>query len=362
MLRSALLAAMVLSTLSEGAAQRVTVDELRQILTQQRAAHLSDDQMVSQLGSLELTERLSEATLDQIEAEFNPGVRTIAQISVLADLSAFLEPPSHEVLDKAPPSAMEQQQMLVAVENFATVTLKHLPDFLATRTTRNLEDVPILTGDLSAQSEMHPIGSSVREVAYRNGLEFASTGLGAAKQGLVDAPSPGLSSSGEFGPVLATIMSDSAAGEITWSHWEQTSAGPSAVFRFAVPKESAHYMIDFCCSRDPETGAMDSYRGEPAYRGSITVNASTGSVIRLTLEADLESLDPTEHFSLVVRYGNVEIGGRNLICPLASAVVFRTVILARRKTWNVIHLNQVSFSNYRRFGSTAQIVPDAPDR
>ncbi len=177
---------MVLSTLSEGAAQRVTVDELRQILTQQRAAHLSDDQMVSQLGSLELTERLSEATLDQIEAEFNPGVRTIAQISVLADLSAFLEPPSHEVLDKAPPSAMEQQQMLVAVENFATVTLKHLPDFLATRTTRNLEDVPILTGDLSAQSEMHPIGSSVREVAYRNGLEFASTGLGAAKQGLVD--------------------------------------------------------------------------------------------------------------------------------------------------------------------------------
>ena len=357
-----LLAALTLSAPSTCAAQRATVGELRQLLAQQQAAHLSDDQVASQLGSLELTERLTDVTLDQIKDEFNPGAQTAARLNVLADLSAFLQPPAGEVPGKAPLTAAEQQEMLRAVENFATVTLKNLPDFLAQRTTKSFEDVPILTEDLNAQSGMHPVGSSAREVAYRNGLEFASDAAAAAKQASQSAPLPALSSSGEFGPVLATIMRDSAAGKITWSHWEQTSTGPAAVFRFDVPGDSAHYMIDFCCSRNPVTRTMESYHGTPGYHGSITVNPSTGAVIRLTLESDLETLNPTQHFGLLVRYGNVEIGGRNLICPLGSAVLIRSVILARKHSWNVIHLNEVSFTNYRRFGSTAQIVPDAPSR
>jgi hypothetical protein len=362
MFRSILLVAWVFSAPSAVAAQRATVADLLELLAQQRATHLSDAQVASQLGSLELTERLTDLTLDQIKAEFNPGQSTMAKLNVLADLSAFLEPPAREVPGKDPPTAAEQQEMLQAVENFATVTLKHLPDFMATRKTTSFEDVPILTEDLSVQSGMHPIGSSVREVAYRNGLEFASEAAAAAEQASHAAQRPGLSSSGEFGPVLATIMADSAAGKITWSHWEQTSTGPVAVFRFDVPDHSAHYMIDFCCSRNPVTRSMESYHGSPGYRGAITVDRSTGAVIRLTLEADLDTLDPTEHFGLLVRYGKVEIGGKNLICPLESAVVVRAVIPARKRSWNVIHLNEVSFTNYRRFGSTAQIVPNAPSR
>ncbi len=359
-LRSVLFLALAAATFSVGRAQQGNVEELRQLLMQQQAEQMSDDQIAQQLARLELTECLTNLTLEQMMAEFKPGEKTITELNLLADMSAFLEPPARELPDKDPPGAAEQQQMLREVANFATVTLKHLPDFLATRTTNNFADVPILTNDLRVQSGMHPIGSSVGDVAYRNGLEFSRKVADAATEPSRTAPSPALSSSGEFGPVLATIMTDSAAGKITWSHWEQTSAGPAAVFRYEVPQASAHYLIDFCCWLNQETRAMDSYHGKPAYHGSITVDPSTGSVLRLTLEADLDSTNPPEHFGLLVRYGSVEIGDSNLICPLESAVLFRAVVMANKRSWNVIHLNQVSFTNYRRFGSTARILSNAP--
>jgi len=362
MLRSLLLAALALSALAVRAAQRVTVEQLRQCLAQQQAARESDAEAALQLSSLELSERLTGETLARLKSEFHPGEKTIEELELLADLSAFFDPPAPELPQKAAPDAVAQQEMLREATNFATNTLAHLPDFLATRTTFNYEDMPVLTDDSSFQSGLHPVGSSVREVAYRKGLEFSSGAPSARAAGAPAAAAPSLSSAGEFGPILATVMTDSAQGNVTWNHWEQTPDGPAAVFSYGVPQEASHYKIDFCCSRNPVTRTMDSYHGTPAYRGTITVDPSTGAVLRLTLEADLETLVPPEHFALVVQYGEVEISGDSLICPLESAAIFRAVIEARKRTWNVIHINHASFTNYRRFGSTAKIVPDAAAR
>jgi hypothetical protein len=362
MLRSLLLIALALSAPAVRAAQRVTVEQLQRCLAQQQAAQESDADAALQLGSLELNERLTAATLARLKSEFHPGKKTGEELELLADLSAFLNPPAAELLPKAAPDAAAQQEMMREATEFATNTLAHLPDFLATRTTFNYEDVPVLTDDSSFQSGLHPVGSSVREVAYRKGLEFSAGAPSARAAGAPAATAPSLSSAGEFGPILATVMTDSARGNATWSYWEQTPEGPAAVYRYEVPQAAAHYKIDFCCSRNPVTRMMDSYHGTPAYRGSITVNPSTGAVLRLTLEADLKTLVPPEHFALVVQYGEVEISGDSLICPLESAAIFRAVIEARRRTWDVIHINHASFTNYRRFGSTAKIVPDATAR
>ena len=79
------------------AAQRVTVAELEQVLVQQQAAHESDEETASQLGSVELSERLSAPTLNRLKAEFKPGEKTAKQLDVMADVSALLEPPLSEL-------------------------------------------------------------------------------------------------------------------------------------------------------------------------------------------------------------------------------------------------------------------------
>jgi hypothetical protein len=358
MLRSTIVIALVWSTLTARAAQRVTVEQLEQLLAQQQTAHVSDEEEAGQLGSLELSERLNGATLERLKVEFTPGTKTAKQLDVLADLSAFLHPPEGELPQLAPPSATEQREMLNAATRFATVTLSHLPDFLATRTTWNFEDVPVLTADMSTQSGMHFVSESASEVAYRGGLEIAGRST-QAEGGSRVALAPNLSSAGEFGPVLATIVTDSEHGKIAWSHWERTSEGVTGVYDYKVLEDAAHYVLEFCCGLDPESKSYKSYHGRPAYHGTMTVDPRTGAILRVTVEADIEAFDPVQHFGLLVDYGPVEISGDSLMCPLHSAAILRAVEVARKRNWDVIHVNDVKFSNYRRFGSTARIVPNA---
>jgi hypothetical protein len=243
------------------------------------------------------------------------------------------------------------------------VALKGLPDFLATRTTQTFENVPIMVENSATQSGLHPLGTHVAEVAYRDGLEFSREVDTAAEPGATRIGSlAGLSSAGEFGPVLATILSDSAQGGMTWRYWQKTSFGPVAVFRYDVPKKDSHYQIDVCCAKDPDTKELISYRGEPAYSGFISINPATGDVLRLTLEAEIDDFDPPPLFGLLVSYGEVEISGKSLICPLRSAVTLRSSWVDQKRVWTNNHINDVAFSGYRRFGSTARMVSNAAVR
>jgi hypothetical protein len=345
-----------------GSTRQVTVAELEQYLAAQQAAHASDHEVAQQLGQVELNAALTEFTLDRLKSTYKLGEESATELDVLADLSAFLDPPSVDTPGKSSPTPAEEKQMLSAAARFATVTLKHLPDFLATRTTRSFADVPVFAADSSFQSGMHAMGTSVGEVAFRNGREFTSivTAPGAVKP--ANTPSRALNSAGEFGPVLATILSDSAQGKIAWSRWEKAPGGLLAVFHYEVPKQAAHYEINFCCAWNAAKEEFESYQGKPAYHGSIWMDAASGAILRVTLEADFENLDDPPRFGLLVRYGNVEIEGSSLVCPLRSAVVVRAQQVAQHRTWDVVHVNDMTFTGYRRFGSTAYIVPDAEEK
>ncbi len=68
--------------------------------------------------------------------------------------------------------AAAQKQILSAAQNFAAVTLARLPDFMATRVTRSFEDIPFTLGGKTTQSG-YPVQTSIRQVAFRDGREFA---------------------------------------------------------------------------------------------------------------------------------------------------------------------------------------------
>jgi len=114
------------------AVERITVEQLEKLLT---AAHGKQDAKVAQqLSGLELTERLSMAKLSQWEAGL-PGPQSRRSLVLLADVSAFLDPPAAEIPATAAPDFAAQRRIIALTVDYASKTIHQLPNFFATRDT-----------------------------------------------------------------------------------------------------------------------------------------------------------------------------------------------------------------------------------
>ena len=359
MSRSVLFLALAASGLFAQSPRRITVRQLQQLLEWQQSAHVDDSQAARQLVSLRLSERLTALSLDRIDAQFHPGKDASAALDVLADLSAFLSPPAAELLRQQAPDSSRQQKIVASARICAAAATNRLPDFLATRTTRRFADLPVFMPRRSYQSGLYLKGITVRQTAYRDGHEVTSAGELDSAEGQPSASAPnGIDSIGEFGQVLAVIMADSARGSFAWSYWQQSPSGVLAVFHYEVPKAASHYRVNFCCELNSLTHA-EGYDGTPAYHGSISIDPSSGAVLRLTLDVDFEGYDPSPVYALLVRYANTAIAGKTAILPVRSATIGEEVAPAKKGKWTSLYLNDVTFTHYRRFGSTVQILPGA---
>lgn len=350
--------ALAVGALFAAPAPRVTVAQVEQFLAAEQAAHAADAQIAQRLLAVELSERLSGSALARISAKYHPGPETADALKLLEDLSEFCDPAADELLRKSAPPGDEQQAMIRSAGSFATETLKHMPDYLATRTTERFEDVPIFSGKTEMQSGLHPVGTSVYEVAYRKGREVSSRAVPGRSAGRLQGPR--LESAGEFGPVLATIMTDAAKGKVSWSRWEQTSAGAAAVFDYDVPKEASHYRVDFCCVSESGGEGPQAYHGMPAYHGTLSIDPATGAILRVTLTAEFPGFDPEAHVDLMVEYREVDVGGTGLMCPVRSVATSEAYTLENKRYWRNLYVNEMTFTNYRRFGSTVRVLGIAP--
>ena len=360
----------------------VTVQQLHETLAAQRAANKSDGDIAQQLNSLELTEQLTQPALDRISVEFKPGPKTVLSLKLLADSSAFLEPLAGELLAKAPPIAAEQRAMMKSFINFVAVTQHHMPDFLATRLTDSYDNTPesVTHSGWAPHTDLHPAGTFSHHIVYRNGEEVLDRQSDSSGAKPKNEPTPmGLVSFGEFGPALGVILTDASKGILKWSHWEQTAAGPVAVFHYEVPQAASHYTVNYCCVRGSQNSAgavglygmdasnasldgSDSYHGTPSYHGNLYLDPATGAVLRVTVESDLKPSNPIMRAATSVQYGPVEIGGKSYICPVHSIAISLTKSHAKgdMSDREILRINEVSFTDYHRFGSTSRILTDVP--
>jgi VWFA-related protein len=311
----ALLLLLTALSLSAFAAKHVTVKQLEQVLV---ASHANPDAKVaSQLFEMELTERLDPTTLARWEAEA-PGPETRQALLALADMSAFLNLPAAEIPSTTAPDFNAQRRLMAMTVDYVSKTISNLPNFFATRVTTHFEDTPqgfekAQTGVIPAQP-LHFAGNSSANVVYRDGAEVLEATVG---KGNKSAPAAqGLTTSGEFGPILVTTLLDAAHAKLAWSHWEQGAHGPEAVFGYVVPKEKSHYQVEFCCVQG--NGRNSVFRQLSGYHGEMAVDPESGAILRLTLQADLKPSDPILKADIMVEYGPVEIGGKTYICPVKS--------------------------------------------
>jgi hypothetical protein len=302
------------------AGREISGEQLEQMLAGSNRE--PDVKVAKQLSDLELTERLSAARLARCEANLR-GPDARRALIALADRSSFLDPPISEIPTIAEPDPQAQRRMIALSEDYVKKAIHQLPNLYATRVTISFQH---------NKKPLHWVSTESAIVRYRDGQEErprvrtvpVRDGSGAG----------GMTTAGEFGPILYVALVDSAQGNLTWSHWEQGAASPEAVYRYAVIAGKSHYHVN------------GQYRG---YHGEITVDPSNGTIRRLVLRADPEPNLPLLRADIVVEYGPVELGGKTYICPLKG--------VALSATWNRWWLNDVAFEQYHLYRANAQLLP-----
>jgi len=337
--------------------QKVSVEQLQQIIAE---AHDKPDADLAQaLQGIELTERLSTAPLAKLKAEL-PGDISRQALTVLADSSAFLPLPASEIPAIPAPDPATQRQIMALVVNYVTRTVRELPNFFATRETTRFEDRPQVT---YSYLPLHYVGKSSRHVVYRNGLEIGDPDAG--KAGKRESSEQGLVSWGEFGPILSTVLLDAAQSKLVWSHWEQGTTGPVAVFTYEVPSQKSHYEVQACCLAAAATFEDSTFKERAGYHGEMTVDPATGVILRVTVDAEMGPGAPLSRAAIMVEYGTVTIGGKSVICPERSVALSRMQyahasigahsVLDKNPQQTL--LNDVAFEQYHQLRGEARILP-----
>jgi len=380
--------------------RQVTVAQLKQLLNADRGK--LHGELADELYQLNLTERLNSQELLTLTAELH-GPRARRALVVLADSSAFLDPPPSEISAQAPPDLQAQERMISLAVDYKNKTFLNLPNLFATQSTDRYEETPQRLAPRDRQLEptssepmgqggilfsaspapgdqlrrdaaldyqpLHLVASTSGDVLYRNGDEVLDSEIEKAK----DSNTYGryLIAHGTFGPILATVMMDAVAARsgMTWSRWEQIGGRPVAVFRYVVPREKSHYQVEYCCRLDSD-GTV-SFRKRAGYHGEIAIDPASGAILRLTQEADLKPFVPMTRTDTVVEYAPIEVGGAPYILPV------RSITLARHRTMETVNewderfetfgpfitiLNDVTFKDYHMFHVKSHVLADtAPD-
>jgi hypothetical protein len=314
---------------------------------------------------MELADRLTPAAIATLKPVVR-GKKATEDLTVLADRSAFL--PVTQIPPDAAPEVHDQRLMLDHVIHYVHETLTSLPNVFATRTTVTFEE-PAQKHDQSwkvaaPDTSLHPLPSQSLTVLVRNSKEMTDAATPAPKN---TDRQRGLVTEGTFGPILAMVLGDIARpnSEIKWARWEQDPQGKRAVFRFAIPRESGHFEVGFCCLADPDGTVR--YHITTGYRGEITIDPETGVVYRITTQANLDQRSPMLRSDVMVEYGPVVLGGQTYICPIHSVSISRSRTARLLHQWNVSFgvygpfetiLSDVAFSNYHLFRSEHRILTD----
>jgi VWFA-related protein len=370
-----------------GASKRVTVAQLEQALSAAHTAHKPDAEIARQIGGLELSERLTEATLNRLAAYLDAGSQAALALQLLADQSAFLDPPASEIPSTAAPGDAAQQRMIEAARRYVAQTVPRLPNLFAIRTTNRYDDSPyeVKKGGWPVRSGLHLVNTSSREISIFDERTNQSGNASSANW----QTQSGLVSGGEFGSTLSMILSDTVNGKVAWSHWEQTPTGQVAVFQYSVPSSASHFEVINSLQRKaslegtatPSVGSrqgsgietkpsgggsnMSTFLTRPGYHGSLWVDPVTGSILRITMDADTKGSAQFRRAAITVQYGPVQIGESEFICPVRSLALSVAVNGANLDPLTRMPgdaptqwLNESLFTGYHRFAATTKIVND----
>ena len=326
-----------------------------------------DAKVARQLSDLELTESVRYVELESLKEKV-PGPKSRSALIALADASAFLDPAASDVSPNAPPDFDAQQRIIALAVGYVGKTLPKLPDFFSTESILRYDGNPrsdsSTTGAILDDLTWRQAGSSEAVVTYRSGKELINPREWGKHPS--HAEGEGLITRGIFGPILSTVISDAAHGEMIWDRWERGPAANFAVFHYQVPQSQSHYAVAYHFRGKGQEEQPTGYHGE------VAIDPASGTILILTVQADLPMGSPILRGDIMVEYGPVKIGGETYTCPVraVSMAVDASGLMWGLGPYNLLNelphppvalLNDTTFSGYHLFRSNSRILKAAPE-
>ncbi|MDR3740439.1 MAG: hypothetical protein P4L40_15605 [Terracidiphilus sp.] len=344
-------------------ARPITVGQLEDLLHSLAQDHKSDPEVANALKQVELSEQLTRSTMNSL-VSYVPGPLSTEQVYVLEARSSLLAPPERDLPKTPAPDTAAQKTLLDKAAAYVTGTYDRLPALTATRTTvrfqDNVEAAASFSGTQSGAKDVsvgssfmnpfqfiHYINSTESKIISEHGAEKPpaekdKTPWGANRMIQLMEPNPSL------GQVFAEAQ---VSDGFQWLRWETINGKPIAVFTFAVSKKKAHLPLNVCCfpdvtqagianlgsstmpQRAPGTGAgtfqtattWHSYRTSVPYHGELFVEPSSGIVVRLIVDNELNPSEVVHQVAMRIDYGPASIAGRIAVVPMRTVVITEVV-------------------------------------
>jgi len=354
---------MLCCALALQAQMQMNVDQLVQFIRSELALKQhTDKQVAAYVKKLQLTEKLTDKTILDLEAQ-GAGPKTVQALQELRDQTAALKPPAHDATYSPatapdnpvasgtptaslqtklppipPPNSIEQQKILGLMKDYALNYTENLPNFICVQVTRRYIDP-------NAADHYRSIGTVLAKVSYNEGREnykvysvngqFQDTDMEHVKAG-------GAISSGEFGSLMREIFEPDSDAEFGWDHWATLRGRKMAVFNYFIDSGHSKYSIQY------SAGPGDDQRIITAYKGLVYADANTGEIDRIKFIAvDIPRSFPVSEATEILDYDLVDISGQKYVCPLLARL---NMTAGREKS-----KNEIEFRDYRKFGTESNI-------
>lgn len=325
--------------------QKMTVDQLKQLLVSAHQANQRDADVANQLEEVQLTDELTHNMLDSL-SPYIPGQLTTEQLFILEAESAVLSPPAIDIPTAAAPDAATEKTILGKAMDYAAKTYAQLPALTATKETRRFQDNAQLPPQAFGARTPGTFAPTTTPIRYTTANESPVTLHNGAEQ----APSQDKGQWGQNGmlavmgqpPDLATVMDEAQqTGRINWLRWEAVNGKQVAVFSYEVDKKKSKDELVYCCFPEVSQAGDISMRGQQSpggagnymsnaswkiwkskvpYHGEIFVDPNTGEVVRLITEANLKSSDYVREETQRIDYAPQTVGGKTLILPVRTII------------------------------------------
>ncbi len=356
------------------AQMQMNVQQLADFIRSELALHQhTDKQIAAYVKKIQLTERLSDKTITDLEAQ-GAQPKTLEALRTLRDESASIKrtaapdatyspatTPDNTLTATAPtasigvqaappppPDSVHQQQILDLMKQYALTYAQSLPNYICVRVDRRYVDPH---GGDSYRS----LGTVLAKVSYVEGQEHYKVYSVANK--IVDSDMGGIGgggarSSGEFAGMMRSLFEPKSQAEFGWDHWAKLRGRTMAVFNYFIDSGHSSYSISY------GEGREDDQRIITAYKGLVYADPNTGEIDRITFNAvDVPSSFPVRTAHELVDYDLVNIGDQEqAVLPLRA--------LLKMSTINQTSKNDIEFRNYHKYGSNSVITydtdPNAP--
>ena len=154
----------------------------------------------------------------------------------------------------------------------------------------------------------------------------------------------GAISVGEFGVTLSGLFKPASKADFQWKETDQLGDSTVQVFDYRVARENSTFNL--------RAGPVDVIT--VGYHGQVFIDSATRTVRRIAqVLDDVPKTYPIRAVSVTVDYDYVVINNHDYLLPVGAQVILR-------KGRNETDLNEIEFSNFRRYGSNVRILDFSP--